>query len=69
MAKTMTARPAARSIKSPAQREAKVKKTVAVSRKSEPIIQVVERRTPVRATPDVAKKHGVLPTPIATFYF
>jgi hypothetical protein len=65
MRKTMTARPAARK----PQREARVKKTVAVSRKSEPIIQVVDRKAPVRATPELSKKHGELPTPIATFYF
>jgi hypothetical protein len=46
-----------------------VKKTVAVSRKSEPIIQVVERRVPLRQTPELAKKTGALPTPIATFFF
>jgi hypothetical protein len=65
MRKTMTARPAARK----PQREAKAKKTVAVSRKSEPIIQVVERRVPVRQTPEMAKKTGELPTPVATFFF
>ena len=65
MRKTMTARPAARK----PQREVRVKKTVAVSRKSEPIIQVVERRVPLRQTPELAKKAGVLPTPVATFYF
>jgi len=65
MRKTMTARPAARK----PQREVRVKKTVAVSRKSEPIIQVVERRVPLRQTPDLAKKTGALPTPLATFFF
>jgi hypothetical protein len=61
----MTARPAARK----PQREVRVKKTVAVSRKSEPIIQVVERRVPLRQTPELAKKAGTLPTPVATFFF
>lgn len=65
MRKSMTARPAARK----AQRETRQKKTVAVSRKSEPIIQVVERRVPLRQTPDLPKKTGELPTPVATFFF
>jgi hypothetical protein len=65
MRKTMTARPAARK----PQREVKAKKTVAVSRRSEPIIQVVERRVPLRQTPEMVKKTGQLPTPVATFFF
>jgi hypothetical protein len=65
MRKSATARPAARK----AQREPRVKKTVAVSRESEPIIQVVQRRVPLRQTPELQKKHGELPVPIATFFF
>jgi len=52
-----------------AQREVRVKKSLAVSRKSEPIIQVVDRRTPTRNAPDLQKKSGELPTPVATFFF
>lgn len=63
--KLMAARPAARK----AQREVRVKKSLAVSRKSEPIIQVVDRRTPTRNAPDLQKKVGELPTPVATFFF
>jgi hypothetical protein len=65
MRKTMMARPAERK----PQREVRAKKTVAASRKSEPIIQVVERQVPLRQTPNVHKKSGSLPTPLATFYF
>jgi hypothetical protein len=65
--KVMTARPAAR--KGSGNR---TKKTVAVAtRRSEPIIQMVERvRTPVaRAVQEQPKKAGELPTPVATFVF
>ncbi len=65
--KVMTARPAARK-----GTENRAKKTVAVaSRKSEPMIQMVERRaTVVRDQPLVTvKKQGSLPIPMATFVF
>jgi hypothetical protein len=67
--KVMTARPAARKGSG-----SRTKKTVAVAtRRSEPIIQMVERaRTPapvVRATPELPKKVGELPIPVATFVF
>ncbi|MEZ4367835.1 MAG: hypothetical protein R2939_16385 [Kofleriaceae bacterium] len=42
---------------------------VTVARKSEPIIQMVGRATPLKDTPDVPKKAGQLPTPIASFVF
>jgi hypothetical protein len=46
-----------------------VKKTVAVaSRKSEPIIQMVERRSS-RNLIEMPKRAGELPIPIATFVF
>lgn len=64
--KVMTARPAAR--KGNGSRT--TKKTVAVpsSRKSEPIIQMVERRSS-RNLADLPKKQGELPIPTATFVF
>ena len=66
--KVMTARPAAR--KGTGNR---TKKTVAVaSRKSEPMIQMVERRATVvrdQQPVTVAKKQGSLPIPTATFVF
>ena len=65
--KVMTARPAAR--KGSGNR---TKKTVAVAtRRSEPIIQMVERaRTPAaRVVQEQPKKIGELPTPVATFVF
>jgi hypothetical protein len=59
-----TARPAAR--KGSGSRE---KKTVAVaSRKSQPIIQMVERKSSPNIT-ELPKKHGELPIPVATFVF
>jgi len=65
--KVMTARPAAR--KGSGNR---TKKTVAVAtRRSEPIIQMVERvRVPsARVVQELPKKVGELPTPVATFVF
>lgn len=64
--KVMTARPAARKGSG-----SRVKKTVAVavaSRKSEPIIQMVERRSS-RNIIELPKKTGELPVPMATFVF
>lgn len=62
--KVMTARPAARKGNG-----SRTKKTVAVaSRKSEPIIQMVERRSS-RNIEELPKKTGELPVPTATFVF
>ena len=62
--KVMTARPAARKGSG-----SRTKKTVAVaSRKSEPIIQMVERRSS-RSIQELPKKAGELPIPSATFVF
>jgi hypothetical protein len=62
--KGMTARPAAR--KGDGNR---AKKTVAVpSRKSQPIIQMVERKSSPNIT-ELPKKVGELPIPTATFVF
>ena len=63
--KVMTARPAARKGSG-----SRAKKTVAVpsSRKSQPIIQMVERRSS-RNIQDLPKKRGELPIPTATFVF
>jgi hypothetical protein len=62
--KVMTARPAARKGNG-----SRTKKTVAVaSRKSEPIIQMVERRSS-RSIQELPKKAGELPIPLATFIF
>jgi hypothetical protein len=62
--KVMTARPAAR--KGDGSRS---KKTVAVpSRKSQPIIQMVERKSSQNIQ-DLPKKQGELPIPTATFVF
>lgn len=62
--KVMTARPAARKGNG-----SRTKKTVAVaSRKSEPIIQMVERRSS-RNIEELPKKVGELPIPTATFVF
>jgi len=62
--KGMTARPAAR--KGDGNR---TKKTVAVpSRKSQPIIQMVERKSSPNIT-ELPKKAGELPIPTATFVF
>jgi hypothetical protein len=64
--KVMTARPAARKGNAESRR---TKKTVAVaSRKSEPIIQMVERRS-ARSVEELPKKTGELPIPTATFVF
>ena len=66
--KVMTARPAARKGNG-----SRTKKTVAVAtRRSEPIIQMVERaRTPAppRVVAELPKKVGELPVPVATFVF
>ena len=66
--KVMTARPAARKGNG-----SRTKKTVAVAtRRSEPIIQMVERvRTPAasRIAAELPKKVGELPIPVATFVF
>lgn len=62
--KVMTARPAARKGSG-----SRAKKTVAVpSRKSEPIIQMVERRSSPNIQ-ELPKKPGELPIPTATFVF
>lgn len=62
--KVMTARPAARKGNG-----SRTKKTVAVaSRKSEPMIQMVERRSS-RSVEELPKKTGELPIPMATFVF
>ncbi len=64
MRKGTTARPVAR--KGTGSRN---KKTVAVaSRKSEPIIQMVERKSS-RNILELPKKHGELPIPSSTFIF
>ena len=67
--KVMTARPAARKGNG-----SRTKKTVAVAatRRTEPIIQMVERaRTPAapRVVAELPKKAGELPVPVATFVF
>lgn len=64
--KVMTARPAARKGNG-----SRTKKTVAVTtRRSEPIIQMVERvRTPSSRVAELPKKAGELPIPLATFVF
>lgn len=67
--KVMTARPAARKGSG-----SRTKKTVAIAtRRSEPIIQMVERvRTPspvARVIQEPPKKAGELPIPLATFVF
>jgi hypothetical protein len=63
--KGMTARPAARKGSG-----SRTKKTVAVAstRRSEPIIQMVERRSS-RSIAELPKKPGELPIPTATFVF
>lgn len=59
-----TARPAARKGEG-----SRAKKTVAVpSRKSQPIIQMVERKSSPNIT-ELPKKQGELPIPVATFVF
>ena len=64
MRKGMTARPVARKGTG-----TRTKKTVAVaSRKSEPIIQMVERKSS-RNIQELPKKAGELPIPMATFVF
>ena len=63
--KVMTARPAARKGNG-----SRTKKTVAVaSRKSEPIIQIVERKSSRNISVELTKKAGELPIPTATFVF
>lgn len=71
--KVMTARPAARKGNG-----SRTKKTVAVAatRRTEPILQMVERaRTPAvplqggRVVAELPKKAGELPIPVATFVF
>jgi hypothetical protein len=65
--KVMTARPAARKGNG-----SRTKKTVAIAtRRSEPIVQMVERvRTPAsRVVAELPKKAGELPIPVATFVF
>ncbi len=62
--KVMTARPAARKGNG-----SRAKKTVAVAtRKSEPMIQMVERKSS-RSIQELPKKAGELPIPSATFVF
>lgn len=62
--KVMTARPAARKGSG-----SRTKRTVAVaSRKSEPIIQMVTRKSSNNIS-DLPKKQGELPIPTATFVF
>ena len=63
--KVMTARPAARKGSG-----SRTKRTVAVpsTRKSEPIIQMVERKSSPNIT-ELPKKQGELPIPTATFVF
>ena len=63
--KVMTARPAARKGSG-----TRTKKTVAVpsTRRSEPIIQMVERRSS-RTIQELPKKAGELPIPSSTFVF
>ncbi len=63
--KLMTARPAARKGSG-----SRTKRTVAVAstRKSEPIIQMVERKSSPNIT-ELPKKQGELPIPTATFVF
>ena len=65
--KGLTARPAARK-----GTVTRTKKTVAVaSRKSQPIIQMVERKSSrnMLESVDLQKKHGELPIPSSTFVF
>ena len=63
--KGLTARPAARKGTG-----SRTKKTVAVaSRKSQPIIQMVERSASSKAATEVVKKTGELPIPSSTFVF
>jgi hypothetical protein len=65
--KVMTARPAARKGSG-----SRTKKTVAVAtRRAEPIVQMVERAPVVaaRVAPELTKKAGELPIPLATFVF
>ena len=66
--KVMTARPAARKGNG-----TRTKKTVAVAtRRSEPIVQMVERArtpSPARGVQELPKKVGELPIPLATFVF
>ena len=66
--KVMTARPAARKGNGSRTSKKTVAVAVASSRKSEPIIQMVERKS-TRNIPDLPKKAGELPIPTATFVF
>lgn len=70
MRSKMTARPAARKDSKDSIEARRTKKTVAVasSRKSEPIIQMVERKSS-RVIQELPKKQGELPIPMATFVF
>jgi hypothetical protein len=63
--KAVTARPAARTGTT-----SQGKKTAALasSKKPEPIVQTVERRSSL-SVPDLPKKSGELPIPTATFVF
>ena len=63
--KVMTARPAARKASG-----SRTKKTVGVAstRKSQPIIQMVERKSS-RNIQDLPKKNGELPIPTSSFVF
>ncbi|MEZ4364473.1 MAG: hypothetical protein R3B48_30130 [Kofleriaceae bacterium] len=63
--KAVTSRPAARAGTT---RQGKRTAALASSKKAEPIVQMVERRT-TTAEPDLPKKIGQLPTPMATFVF
>ena len=65
--KVMTARPAAR--KGASEKAAKKTVAVASSRKSEPIIQMVERRSSPNINAELPKKAGELPIPMSTFVF
>lgn len=63
--KGLTARPAARKGTG-----TRTKKTVAVaSRKSQPIIQMVERSSAGKPSAELPKKAGELPIPTSTFVF
>jgi hypothetical protein len=66
--KVMTARPAARKGNSNEARRTKKTVAVASTRKSEPIIQMVERKSS-RNIQELPKKSGELPIPTATFVF
>lgn len=65
--KAVTARPAART-GTTSQGQGKKTAALASSKKAEPIVQSVERRTSM-SVPDLPKKTGELPIPTATFVF